>query len=187
VYGILGEDNSDVATLKVLVRRLAQDKSLSIRGKGYDGAGDLIRKGAEQLGLFRLLGCKRFIVFHDADGPNPEPKRKLVDEQVVQPSGVGDACCIVVPVQELEAWMLANIECAVKVFSSWRPGPISNPESIPSPKEHLERLSRDSRQRPRYDHAVHNEVMARHLDLDKVERKCREFSVLARFIRRSQS
>ena len=78
MYGILGEDKSDVATLRVLVRRLAQDESLPVSGKGYSGAGELLRKAAKQLNLFKALhSCERFIVCHDADGPDPEPKRAL--------------------------------------------------------------------------------------------------------------
>ena len=183
MYGILGEDDSDVATLKVLVRRLAKDESLRIKGKGYGGAGELLRKGVKQLNLFKTLhSCERFIVCHDADGPDPEPKRALVNERIVKCSEVGDACCILIPVQELEAWILADIESAVNIFPSWRPAAIQNPENIVSPKEHLEKLSRDSKQRPRYSHAVHYEKMARHLDLEKVRHKCPAFSVLVGFV-----
>ncbi len=184
MYGILGENESDVATLTVLVRRLAKDDSLPITGRGYEGASEMLRNGARQVGLFQsLYDCKRFIVCHDADGPDPAPKRLLVQQRIVKPSAVADACCIVIPVQELEAWILADIECAVRVFSSWRPSPIRNPESIASPKEFLVRFSRDSKRRPRYNHVVHNEKMAMHLDLEKLERKCPAFSVLAKFVR----
>lgn len=46
MYGVLGEDKSDVATLKVLIRRLANDEKVSI--KGYDGCGEMLRKGGKQ-------------------------------------------------------------------------------------------------------------------------------------------
>jgi len=182
VYAILGEDPSDVATLKVLVHRLADDESLQIKVKGYGGCGEMLRKGATQLRDFQNRGCRRFIVCHDADGPDPEPKRKLVRERIIQPSGIREGYCIVVPVQELEAWILADIECASRIFSSWRPSAIDNPERIAAPKEHLENLSREGKQKPRYSHAVHNERMARHLDLDKVSQKCPAFRRLAEFV-----
>ncbi len=182
MYGILGEHESDVATLKVLVRRLAGNESLPIKGKGYGGSGRMLQEGARQLCAFRNLGCLRFIVCHDADGPDPAPRRRLVSEKIVQPSGIRDGCCVVVPVQELEAWILADIECAINIFPSWRPAAVQNPEHVPNPKEHLEKLSRDSKQRPRYSHAVHNERMARHLDLRKVSRKCPAFRELEKFV-----
>ena len=183
MYGILGEASSDVATLVVLIRRLADDHRLKIKPKGYDGCGEMLRKGANQLQLFRRLGCNRFIVCHDSDGPDPAPKRREVQNRIVKPSGVGDDCCIVVPVQELEAWILADIECACKIFPSWRPLAIQNPEGISRPKEYLEKLSRQSSHRPRYSHATHNEKMAEQLDHAKVEQKCPSFRVLAEFVR----
>jgi hypothetical protein len=131
VYAILGEDESDVATLRVLVRRLADNDSLPIKVKGYGGCGEMLQKGARQLRDFRNRGCTRFIICHDADGSDPEPKRELVRVRIIQPSEIRDGYCIIVPVQELEAWILADIECAIHIFSGWRPAAILNPEHIP--------------------------------------------------------
>jgi hypothetical protein len=182
VYGILGEDPSDVATLKVLVKRLAGNDSLRVKTKGYGGCAEMLRKGARQLRLFQDFNCTRFIVCHDADGPDPNPHRELVQQRIVTPSGINEGCCIVVPVQELEAWILADIEAVTRIFTSWVPSPIENPEQVASPKEHLEKLSRDSRQRPRYSHATHNEKVAKHLDLNKIRAKCPSFKVLNDFV-----
>ena len=182
MYGIIGEDPSDVATLKVLVKRLAGDESLSVQTKGYSGCAEMLRKGAKQFRLFRDLGCNRFIACHDADGPNPAPKHRLVAKAIVKPSGIDEECCIVVPVQELEAWILADIECASAIFTSWKPPAVPNPERVPNPKEHLERLSGEGKSRPRYSHATHNQRMAKYLDLKKVSRKCPSFRVLEDFV-----
>ena len=145
MYGILAEDRSDAATLKVIVRRLLADSSFPIRAKGFDGSGELLRKGANQLRLFRDLGCTRFIVCHDADGIDPAPKFDLVRSKIVRASQLENASCILVPVQKLEAWILADIESAAQIFSSWQPTAIDNPERIANPKEHLEKLSRDAK------------------------------------------
>jgi hypothetical protein len=182
LYGILGDDESDVETLKVLVRRLARNEALPVKTKGYGGCAKMLHKGAKQLALFKSLECTRFIVCYDADGPDPKPKHDLVRARIVAPSGIDKGVCIVIPVQEIEAWLLADIECATKIFTSWKPTPITNPEQIPSPKEYLEKLSRDSRQRPRYSHAAHNEKMAKYIDLRKVSNKCSAFRVLAEFV-----
>jgi hypothetical protein len=182
MYGILGEDDSDAQTLKVLVKRLAGDESLTVKAKGYGGSGKLLKDGARALRLFKALALTRFIVCHDADGPDPNEKCDLVMEKSVKPSGLAKDCCIVIPVQELEAWILADIECGSKVFGWWRPAPIQNPEGIPKPKGHIERLCYSNKPRRRYNHAVDNERMARHLDLDKVARKCAEFRKLRAFV-----
>jgi hypothetical protein len=185
VYGILGEDESDAQTLKVLVTRLAGGQRLTVRPKGYGGGGKLLRDGARDLKAFRMLGLTRFIVCHDADGPNPQPTRDLVMQRIVRPSGLTEDCCIVIPVQELEAWILADIGCASKIFPSWRPSPIENPETIAKPKEYLEKLSRDGKHRPRYRHATHNEKMAAHLDLNTVAKKCPAFTTLVAFVKKA--
>jgi hypothetical protein len=183
MYGILGEHDSDANTLKVLVRKLVGNDSLTVKAKGYGGCGKLLKDGARDLRLFKELMLTRFIVCHDADGPDPNENRDLVMERIVRPSGLAQDCCIVIPVQELEAWILADIECAPKVFGSWRPAPIPNPEGIPKPKEYIERLCYSDKPRRRYKHAVDNERMARHLDVEKVARKCAEFSKLRTFVR----
>jgi hypothetical protein len=141
----------------------------------------MLRDGAKQLVLLRNLGCKWFVVSYDADGTDWEPRRDEILARVVKPAGV-EPCCVVVPVQEIEAWILADIECATKVFSGWRPDPIQYPENIADPKEYLERLSRDAKKRPRYSHATHNPRIAEHLDLDKVAQKCRSFRPLSDFM-----
>jgi hypothetical protein len=182
MYGILAEDDSDTQVLKILVRRLAGNPSLHVKTKSFGGCGRLLRKGAKQLRLFGDLNLRRFIVCHDADGLDPSENRDLVMREIVRPSGMTSQCCIVVPVQELEAWILADIECACKVFGSWRPKAIANPESISNPKEYIERLSRGDNRRPLYSHATHNEKMAAHLDLEKVKTKCRSFVALDAFV-----
>jgi len=186
VYGILGEDQSDVETLKVLVRRLAGQETLRVKTKGYGGCAEMLRKGARDLRYLKALHCTRFIVCHDADDPDPQIKRDVVNQKIVAPSGIDNGVCIIVPVQELEAWILADIECASNIFTSWKPSPIQNPESIAGPKKYLEKLSRDSRKIQRYRHADHNEKMAEHLDLYKVSHKCPSFRVLANFVTQPQ-
>ena len=138
MYGIIGENSSDVATLKVLVRRLASNESLSVKTKGY-GVRGMLGKGARQFRLFRGLGCTRFIACHDADGRST-PKHKVVAEKIVRPSGIDEGCCIVVPVQELEAWILADIECATRFFPLGSP-PQSKAPSILSARKNTLRGS----------------------------------------------
>ena len=182
MYGIIGEDASDVNMLKVLVRRLRRDKGISILVKGYDGCAQMLRKGVAQLCPFADLGCTRFIICYDADGPDPTERFRRVNQDLVSPAGIEGRCCVVIPVQELEAWILADIQAVTNVFTSWYPESVANPESIQSPKEHLERLSRASNRRPRYSHATHNHHVAKYLDLAMVQRKCRSFRPLQEFV-----
>jgi hypothetical protein len=181
VYGVLGEDPSDVEMVRVLIRRIADNKAVRVSIKGYEGCAQMLRKGATQLVLFRELGCKWFIVVYDADGPEWQPRYREVLDRIVKPSGV-QAFAIIIPVQEIEAWVLADVECASRIFTGWRPDSVPNPENITNPKEYLERLSRASDRRPRYAHATHNPRIAEYLDLAKVARKCISFAKLVQFV-----
>jgi hypothetical protein len=183
VYGIIGEDDSDARTLKVLIRRLAGDDSLTIRPKGYDGCAQMLRKGAEQLRLFMKLGLKRFVIAYDADKDEPSTRYEMVMKEIVRPVGLQENYCVLIPVQEIESWIIADIEAVSHVFSSWKPKGVSrSPEHIDDPKEYLEKLSRLNGRRPIYDHTTHNEKVAEYLRLDVVRNRCPSFAPLAVFI-----
>jgi hypothetical protein len=175
VYGLIAEDDSDVEMLTVLIRRLAYNSSLPVNKKGYAGCGQMLRKGAARLRLLADLGCTRFVVCYDADGPSGTARQQELTDQVLTPSGLPRRDCLaLVPVQEIESWILADVDRAVPhAISSWRPDPIASPERIPSPKEELMRMSRDSRRRPRYAYTTHNGQVAKYLDLVRVSKKCR--------------
>jgi hypothetical protein len=183
LYGILAESQPDANTLKAIVEALNNSGSVRILPKGYKGCGQMFSKGVRQLRLFQGLDCNRFIVCYDADGNDPAKRHKDVVDGIIRPSRVGGLCCVVVPVQELEAWILADIEAVTKIFTSWRPDPIGNPESIDDPKECLKKLSRDAKHKPRYSHATHNQQVAKYLDLKKVEAKCESFKPLVNLVR----
>ena len=186
MYGVLGEDKSDVATLKVLIRRLAHDKPVLIKTKGYSGCGEMLKEGGKQLKLFAKLGCNRLIICYDSDNEEPENRYQEVVKRIIKKSGLTglktEIICILIPVQELEAWILADIEAVTHIFKNWPPKPISNPESIENPKEYLEKLSRDAKNRPRYNHATHNEKIAQYIDLNKIIKKCSSFNPLVELV-----
>ena len=136
MYGVIGEDPSDVETLKVLIRRLANNEKLPVFVKGYSGCGEMLRKGASQLKLFAGKGVVRFVVCYDADRGNPvarelEARQKVWDKALAD--GIHGECCIVVPIQELEAWILADLSSVSKVITSWTPKDVSSPELINDP------------------------------------------------------
>lgn len=183
MYVLIAEDKSDFETLKIIIARLSEEKGVSIKGKGYKGCAEMLRKGAALFDAFPR--GNRFIVCYDSDREDPD-SRYIAACQVFLNSKVTGEFCAVVPKQEIEAWILADIECAKKVCTSWAPDPEPNPEAISDPKEYLERLSQNSKKRPVYAHATHNPRMAEHLDLDKVEQKCPSFKPLASIVKKGK-
>ena len=182
MYGVLGEDKSDFETLKILVQRLVGKKKVCFQGKGYTGCGELLKKGGKDLKLLSDMGCTRFIIAHDADQRDVNEVRLKLIDKIVRPSGVKKSICLLVPVQEIEAWLLADIEAVTNIFTGWNPKPEASPESKPRPKEYLEKLSRDASGSPRYRHPTHNPHLAKHIDLTTVSNRCKSFRPLEEFV-----
>lgn len=187
MYGILAEDDSDIQTLKVIIRRLADDKTIPIRGKGFSGCGKLLKDGWKYLKSLPSLNCSRFIFAHDADQRNYREVQRQLFDSIIKPSGLRTSICLLIPVQEIEAWMLADLAAASNIFPGWTPKSVPNPESISSPQEYLEKLSRLGGGRPRFSHAVHNEKLAKHIDLLKVSKHCPSFRPLEDFVKNGKS
>ena len=187
MYGIFGEGEHDFETLRRIVWKLkgADHRSLPIRGRGFRGCGNLLNSCSRAMTLLYEAGCRRFIVCHDADNQPPDEVRRKVLEGVIKPAGLGpDAVPFVaVPVQMIEAWILADVESADKLFQSWKPGKVKRPpESFDDPKNELVRMSRQGRSRPLYNPTEHNSLMVEHLRLDRVAKRCPSFKRLQDFV-----
>lgn len=188
MIGVIGEDKSDVDVLTRLIRRLANDDRYPVKGMGYTGSGELFKKGPKQLrSYYQAFGCVRFVICYDADRDDPEKRFEKITDEIIDASRLACKFCALVPIQEIEAWILADINAVSRVITSWTPNAeISNPESINDPKEHLRSLSKRYK-KPLYSPAVHNAKVAAHLDLDKVFRKCQSFRPLAEFVKNGVS
>lgn len=182
MYGVLGEDKSDAQTLKVIIRRLAKDNSLSIRPYGFNGATEMLKDGGKTLKLLATLRCSRFVICYDADSSSEQERREAVINRIIRPSGIKGNFCILVPREEIEAWILADLNAVGKINAAAKAlKPFDRPENVEGPKERLEKLCRD-KQRPLYSHRTHNPVVAEHLDLEEVAKKCPSFAPLQHFV-----
>lgn len=179
MYAVIAEDKSDVETLTTLIRRIAESNSVSVSGKGYSGCSEMLRKGARQLKQFHAVGrARRYVVCYDSDRDDPAKRYRDLMDKVIRPSGIHAPICALIPVQEIEAWILADVKAVTKVITGWVPDrDILHPETINDPKEYLERMSRND-QRPRYSHATHNSKIAKYLDLGLLRTKCPSFEPL---------
>jgi hypothetical protein len=183
MYGVLGEDRSDADMLKELIFSLAGDRSLTIKTKGYSSCGELLTKGARQVAMFRELGCNKFVICYDSDRDNPDNRKASIINRIIRPSMTNGVFCALVPIQEIEAWILADLPAVSNIITGWIPTRnILHPEEENDPKEFLEKLSRKN-QRPRYSHATHNPRIAKYLNLAIVEAKCPSFRPLVDIVR----
>jgi hypothetical protein len=175
MFAILAEDESDADALSHIVKRNFNNDRLSIRKKGYDGCGALCRKGARDIKAWRAQGIKRFVVCHDADSNPPDDIREKVLSSIVRPSGAEKQCCITVPVQEIEAWLIADEQAISTVISSFRFSGHKRPETIQSPKEWLITQSKAANGKPLYSPKTFNAAVAKRLRFDVVQEKCPSF------------
>jgi len=179
---ILAEDTNDVDCLKVLIKRL--DQSINAKGKGFSSCGNMLNKGKRELVFQVNRGYSKFIICYDRDDSTVNQRRQEVISKIIKPSGVKkDNICILIPVEEMEAWILADIASVSKAIPSWKPNKeFSSPERVSSPKEELTRLSRKERSKPLYNYATDNATIFKYLDLEILKKKCPSFKVLADFI-----
>jgi hypothetical protein len=187
MYAVIAEDTSDLNCLKILIKRLAKDNAISIAGKGYKCCGDMLSKGAKQLKIYDKQNYRKFIICYDRDKDKVVKRYEQVISEIIKPSGIKksrNSICIVIPTEEIEAWILADLRAVSNVFLSWQPDDIyPNPEKISDPKETLIKLSRINKPRPLYNHNTHNEQVMKHIDLDIVKQKCPSFAELADFVK----
>lgn len=184
-YGILGEADSDRSTLKVLIRRLHAENNLEkpqfSSGPKYTGHGEITKKGARDLRALFGQGYNKFIIARDADKKDLNSLRSEIISKVIGPSRINDKniFCIVIPVQAIEAWLLADITKAISKFPSWVPcKDITRPESILNPKEEITRLISKSNGKSLYNHVTDNEELAKHISLELLAKRCPSFKPL---------
>ena len=118
MFAVLAEDRSDIESLVVLIRRTSGNEHMPVHKKGFGGCGELCRKAWSHIKVFSERGASRFIICHDSDGVDPAVVKKKVLDSIVTKTEAPNNYCIVVPVQELEAWIIADEEAISKAIPS---------------------------------------------------------------------
>ena len=182
MFAVLAEDPSDADALVALVKSITGRTNLKVHKKGFGGCGQLCRKAPSYIKLFADQGATRFVICHDSDGLDPRDIRAKV-EAVIKTKGCSSyKHAVVVPVEEIEAWMIADEDAITAVIPSLKIKAVKKPESIQSPKEWLVRESNKGRSTPLYVPAIHNAQVAAHINLAKLEKKCPSFVLLKHFV-----
>jgi len=178
--------------LQILIKRLAKDNSISIKGAGFSSCTVMLNKGANVLNLWsQKKEYSKFIICYDRDKETAQKRYEEVIAKIIKPAGIKKAensICILIPTEEIEAWILADIKAVSKVIPSWQPkNDYPNPEDILNPKETLTRLSRINKPKPLYSHNTHNEKVMVYLDLSIVKSKCPSFAELVNFVEKDMA
>lgn len=178
--GIIAEDISDFDSLTKLIPKIKANGYVFRRALGK-GCGRLRSKSYRFSKVLYDKGCTELIVIRDSDG---EAVNKLKAEigRALEPNPFGKHV-IIIAVQELESWLLADIKAVHQVFSSQKrvPREIASPEEISSPKDFLRKFI-NRNYRKQYLNTVHNSKIAENVNIMKIVRKCPSFGDLVRFV-----
>jgi hypothetical protein len=171
--GIIAEERNDVEVLYEYTSKLIGENAFSFVPFIGHGCGKLQRKCRAWAANLIQRGCELIVVMHDSDGKDAEGIKASIEEQL-RLAGTHPSI-ILVPVEELEAWLLSDADAIASVFNMKKPPRIpSQPETISDPKEHLGKLvSRNSKSQ--YLNTVHNRKIASVQKLESLT-KCPSFS-----------
>jgi hypothetical protein len=181
LLGLIAEDQSDVDVLQELARKLARRQFGVRKFLGY-GCGRIQAKARAWADQLHRQGCSLLMVVSDLD------TRDLGDLSASLGTAV-ESCqiqsrVIIIPVREIEAWLLADHEAITHALRLRQPIKRQpNPEAVQNPKERLRDLVKErSRGRLTYLNTVHNGRIAKHIQVANL-RRCRSFHSFEQFIR----
>jgi hypothetical protein len=180
--GVIAEDDSDVRVLGVLFEKIAPSKRFLIKKFVGHGCGRISSKCHNWARNLKIQGCTALVVAHDLDTKVLATLYKDLADSL-RPSPIA-RYVIVIPIRELEAWLLADcaaIQSALNLKA--RPARISNPEAILDAKRLLKEIVFvKSGKTKRFISTVHNEAIARKIRLAELSR-CNSFKPLQTFVK----
>ncbi len=134
--GLITEDISDFDVVDEIIRKLVPKSKYSIKKYVGHGCGKIIGKCRDWAIDLKRRNCSILIILHDLDNQTETLLYKRLN-QAMSPSPISKFV-LVIPVQEIEAWLLSDLDAIKKALNLQATLPkIPNPESILNPKEHL--------------------------------------------------
>jgi len=179
--GLIAEDKSDIESLSILIKRICNTSSINIKGVSANGCGMLRRKCKPWADQLKIKGCEKLVVVHDLDRND----QKTLHANLVNTlnSCPFKSYLICIPVEEIEAWLLADVSAIKKVLNlKVALKEIFHPELVKSPKEHLYRLVEKTSSGEKYFiHTIHNPKIFEFVDIGILAKKCPSFKLLYNF------
>ncbi len=178
--GIIAEDASDVKVIAELIRKICL-KNYGISQFVGEGCGRIVGKCRAWSEQLKERGCKYLLIVHDADGKDVKSLENVLTKGL-NTSPI-DNYVIVIPVQEIEAWLLSDekaIMTAMHLRKKLRR--VNSPEKISDPKKKLgEIIYVYSQKKIIYVNTIHNQKIANACSIDAL-RRCESFGAFYNFI-----
>ena len=170
---IIAEDESDIAVVKTLIGKIAT-VPFSVKSTAAGGCGKIAGKCRIWAQNLQERGCRYLLIIHDLDTRILNTLRTELTA-ALKPCPIGSHL-IVIPVREIEAWLLADHVAVTRAMKLQRAlNEVANPEAILRPKERLADLvyTRSGTKR-RYLNTVDNAKIAEHCIINNLKR-CASF------------
>lgn len=179
MIGVIAEDNSDIDVIEEILKKYINECEFKIKKFIGNGCGKLRNKCDSWTNTLFGSGCDYVFIFHDLDRNNANELRSKLELKVCPKKN--PKSLIVIPKEELEAWLLTDSLAIKNVFNlKKQPKAITDCESINSPKEFLKDLIYRS-DKKRYLNTVHNRKIAREIRLENLK-YCASFRPFDNFI-----
>lgn len=178
--GIIAEDVSDVDVVTALMKKLAK-KPFKMHSTVGRGGSRILAKCLSWSRLLHQRGCSILLLVRDLDDDDLEILRsRLV--KALRDCPIAKRL-VVIPVREIEAWLLADQDAINKAMSlKKKVAFVTNPEGIVDPKSRLSDLIRKgSLNKAIYLNTVHNKRIAEACSVSKL-RRCTSFQPLETFV-----
>jgi hypothetical protein len=179
--GIIAEDKSDVDVIKEILAKYLPLSSFSVKHFVGQGCGKLKSKCQAWAVNLEKAGCEHIMVFHDLDRNDEANLRRELNEKLSAPET--PPALIIIPTEELEAWLLTDIEALRKTFSISAREKIKalpHAETIKSPKEYLQKLVRQTFKKI-YMNTLHNKTIAANIRLQQLQ-SCKSYEPLDKYM-----
>ncbi len=179
LIGVIAEETNDVDVLYEFTCKLVGQHRFSFKQFVGHGCGKLRRKCSAWAEDLLRRGCTEVVVMHDLDENDETGLRRELTEAI---KNIGcEAYVILIPVHELEAWLLADAVAIQKVFGLAKlPRIPARPETVLHPKEKLRDIVWQG-SRKRYVNTIHNRKIAAASRISMLT-VCPSFSAYPRFV-----
>jgi hypothetical protein len=177
--GVIAEEQNDVDVLYELTCKVIPENNFSFSKFIGHGCGKLRRKCKAWSKNLILRGCSHLVVMHDLDDNNENRLRKELEKILVDTGFTGHL--ILIPIFEIEAWLLFDMLALKETFSMKRNPKVSqHPETIREPKKYLRDIVLNICNK-HYINTIHNKRIANAISINKLS-GCRSFSPYPHFL-----
>ena len=180
--GVIAEENNDVDVISAITAKIVKENAFSVSKFVGHGCGKVRRKCSAWAKNLKDKGCNVIVVIHDLDRYDESELRSDLESKLACTEGT--ATIVLIPIKEMEAWLLTDGKALKSVFKMRRiPKIPKNTEAITSPKEYLANVV-SSNSKTQYLNTTHNKKLAHEIGLASLTR-CPSFATFPPFIKRA--